>query len=291
MAHIIDGKAIAATIRSEVAEAVAQRLAGGSPAPGLNLLLVGEDPASEVYVRYKSKDCEKVGIRSTIVRLPADASQQQVIDQVKAWNDDDSVDGILVQLPLPKHIDEHEVINTIDPAKDVDGFHPENAGKLLIGLDGFIPCTPFGVIEMLKRSNIETSGMHAVVMGRSNIVGKPLSMLLAQKRPQGNCTVTICHTGTKDMIEYTRSADLLIAAVGRKHVVTAEHVKEGAVVIDVGINRIVKPDGKNGLTGDVDFDAVEPIASAITPVPGGVGPMTRAMLLSNTIKAAEGRSA
>ena len=291
MAQIIDGKAIAATIRSEVAEAVAQRLAGGSRTPGLNLLLVGEDPASEVYVRYKSKDCEKVGIRSTIVRLPADASQQQVIDQVKAWNDDDSVDGILVQLPLPKHIDEHEVINTIDPAKDVDGFHPENAGKLLIGLDGFIPCTPYGVIEMLKRSNIEPSGMHAVVMGRSNIVGKPLAMLLAQKRPQGNATVTICHTGTKDMIEYTRSADLLIAAVGRKHVVTADHVKEGAVVIDVGINRITKPDGTNGLTGDVDFNAVEPIASAITPVPGGVGPMTRAMLLSNTIKAAEGRSA
>ncbi len=290
MAHIIDGNAIAAEIRTEVAAAVQHRLERGLPAPGLNLLLVGEDPASEVYVRFKSKDCEKVGIRSTIVRLPADATQQQVIDQVQEWNADSSVDGILVQLPLPKHINEHDVINTIDPEKDVDGFHPVNAGKLLIGLDGFIPCTPLGVLEMLKRSNIETSGKHAVVVGRSNIVGKPLAMLLAQKRPQGNATVTICHTGTRNMTEFTRSADIVIAAVGRAQMITAEHVKPGAVVIDVGINRITKADGTNGLVGDVDFASVEPIAQAITPVPGGVGPMTRAMLLSNTMVAAERRS-
>jgi len=290
MAHIIDGNAIAAEIRSEVAVAVLQRLERGLPAPGLNLLLVGEDPASEVYVRFKSKDCEKVGIRSTIVRLPADASQEQVVAQVQAWNADPSVDGILVQLPLPKHINEHDVINAIDPEKDVDGFHPVNAGKLLIGLDGFIPCTPLGVLEMLKRSNIETSGKHAVVVGRSNIVGKPLAMLLAQKRPQGNATVTICHTGTRNMTEFTRAADIVIAAVGRAKMITAEHVKPGAVVIDVGINRITKADGTNGLVGDVDFASVEPIAQAITPVPGGVGPMTRAMLLSNTMVAAERRS-
>lgn len=286
MAHIIDGKAIAKEIRGEVKEAVDLLLAAGKRAPGLNLLLVGEDPASEIYVRMKSRDCKNVGIHSTIVRLDASATEAEVIDQVKEWNDDETVDGILVQLPLPKHINEHVVIQMIDPAKDVDGFHPVNAGKLLIGLDGFAPCTPAGVLEMLKRSGIETSGKHAVVVGRSNIVGKPLAMLLAQ-RTTGNATVTICHTGTKDIKEFTRSADILIAAVGRKHMITRDHVKEGSVIIDVGINRITRPDGTNGLTGDVDFDAVEPIVSAITPVPGGVGPMTRAMLLTNTVRSAQ----
>jgi methylenetetrahydrofolate dehydrogenase (NADP+)/methenyltetrahydrofolate cyclohydrolase len=287
MALIIDGNALAAEIRAEVAADVARLTSSTGIVPGLNLLLVGEDPASTVYVRNKSKDCEKVGIRSTIVRVPATATEEEVVEQVRQWNADPAVHGILVQLPIPKHIDEHHVIRTIDPAKDVDGFHPENAGRLLIGLEGFIPCTPYGVLEMLKRYNIETSGKHAVVVGRSNIVGKPLAILLAQKRPQGNATVTICHTGTPNIAEHTRRADIVISAVGVHGVITADHVKEGAVVIDVGINRITLPDGTTKLTGDVLFDEVSAKASAITPVPGGVGPMTRAMLLRNTVTAAE----
>jgi len=287
MPILIDGNALAAEIRTEVAADVARLKDSSGLVPGLNLLLVGEDPASTVYVRNKSKDCEKVGIRSTIVRMPSDATEEDVVAQVQAWNNDPSVHGILVQLPIPKHINEHRVIRTIDPAKDVDGFHPENAGKLMIGLGGFIPCTPYGVLEMLKRYQIETSGKHAVVVGRSNIVGKPLAMLLAQKRPQGNATVTICHTGTPDIAEHTRRADILISAVGVNGVITADHVKVGAVVIDVGINRITLPDGTTKLTGDVLFDEVSAKASAITPVPGGVGPMTRAMLLRNTVTAAQ----
>jgi len=285
MALIIDGNALAAEIRTEVSADVARLTTTTGIVPGLNLLLVGEDPASTVYVRNKSKDCEKVGIRSTIVRMAATATEEEVVEQVREWNNDPTVHGILVQLPIPKHIDEHRVIRTIDPAKDVDGFHPENAGRLLIGLDGFIPCTPYGVLEMLKRYNIETSGKHAVVVGRSNIVGKPLAILLAQKRPQGNATVTICHTGTPNIAEHTRRADILISAVGVHGVITADHVKDGAVVIDVGINRITLPDGTTKLTGDVLFDEVSAKASAITPVPGGVGPMTIAMLLRNTFKA------
>lgn len=287
MALIIDGNALAAEIRTEVSADVARLTTSTGIVPGLNLLLVGEDPASTVYVRNKSKDCEKVGIRSTIVRMAATATEEEVVEQVREWNNDPTVHGILVQLPIPKHIDEHRVIRTIDPAKDVDGFHPENAGRLLIGLDGFIPCTPYGVLEMLKRYNIETSGKHAVVVGRSNIVGKPLAILLAQKQPQGNATVTICHTGTPNIAEHTRRADILISAVGVHGVITADHVKDGAVVIDVGINRITLPDGTTKLTGDVLFDEVSAKASAITPVPGGVGPMTRAMLLRNTVTAAE----
>lgn len=286
MAVLIDGNALAAEIRAEVQAEVAALHAETGIVPGLNLLLVGEDPASAVYVRNKGKDCEKVGITSTILRLPATATEQEVLDVVLAWNADASVHGILVQLPLPKHINEHRVINAISPLKDVDGFHPESAGKVMIGLDGFIPCTPYGVLEMLRRYNIETSGKHAVVVGRSNIVGKPLSILLAQKRTPGNATVTICHTGTPDIAAYTRTADILISAVGSHGVITKDHVKPGAVVIDVGINRITLPDGTTKLVGDVLFDEVEPIAQAITPVPGGVGPMTRAMLLRNTLKAA-----
>lgn len=287
MAYLIDGKSIAREIRSEIKEAVSKRIEAGKRAPGLNLLLVGEDPASQIYVRMKARDCENVGIVSTIVRLPDSASQEEVLLQVQAWNEDPAVHGILVQLPLPKHIDEHLVIRNIDPLKDVDGFHPENAGKLLIGLDGFVPCTPSGVVEMLRRSDIDTNGMNAVIVGRSNIVGKPLAMMLAQRKT-GNATVTICHTGTKDLASFTKRADLVVAAAGVKHMLNTDHIREGAVVIDVGINRITKPDGTDGLTGDVDFDAVEPIARAITPVPGGVGPMTRAMLLKNTVRAAEG---
>ncbi|MBU3699366.1 MAG: bifunctional methylenetetrahydrofolate dehydrogenase/methenyltetrahydrofolate cyclohydrolase FolD [Candidatus Kapabacteria bacterium] len=289
MPTIIDGNALAAQVREEVALEVAALMRATGVVPGLNLLLVGEDPASAVYVRNKGKDCEKVGIGSTIVRMTAEATQEQVIAQVMAWNADPAVHGILVQLPLPKHIDEHAVIRAIDPNKDVDGFHPINAGKLMIGLDGFIPCTPYGVLEMLRRYNIETSGRHAVVVGRSNIVGKPLAMLLAQKRPQGNCTVTLCHTGTPDLAEHTRRADILISAVGMHGLITRDHVRQGAVVIDVGINRMERPDGTSGLVGDVLFDEVSAVASAITPVPGGVGPMTRAMLLRNTLTAAQRR--
>ncbi|MFN4907766.1 MAG: bifunctional methylenetetrahydrofolate dehydrogenase/methenyltetrahydrofolate cyclohydrolase FolD [Bacteroidota bacterium] len=289
MPLIIDGNAMAAEVRSEVALDVAALHGAAGVTPGLNLLLVGEDPASAVYVRNKGKDCEKVGIRSTIVRMSADVSQAEVIAQVEAWNADPSVHGILVQLPLPKHIDEHAVIRAIDPDKDVDGFHPVNAGKLMIGLDGFIPCTPYGVLEMLRRTGIETSGKHAVVVGRSNIVGKPLAMLLSQKRPQGNCTVTLCHTGTPDIAEHTRRADIVISAVGVHGLITRDHVRPGAVVIDVGINRIELPDGTSRLAGDVLYDEVSEVASAITPVPGGVGPMTRAMLLRNTVTAAQRR--
>lgn len=287
MAQLIDGTAMASVIRQEIAAQVNTRLAGGSPPPGLNLLLVGDDPASEVYVRYKAKDCAAVGIASTIVRLPAEATQDEVLSIVRQWNADRHVHGILVQMPLPKHIDEHAVICAIDPAKDVDGFHPSNVGNLMIGVESFVPCTPLGVLEMLKRSGIDPSGAHAVVVGRSNIVGKPLAMLLAQKRPQGNATVTICHTGTRNLAEITQTADILIAAVGRAGIITAHNVRADAVVIDVGINRLTQPDGSSKLVGDVDFPAVEPLVRAITPVPGGVGPMTRAMLLRNTLWAAE----
>jgi methylenetetrahydrofolate dehydrogenase (NADP+)/methenyltetrahydrofolate cyclohydrolase len=287
LAQIIDGKATAAEIREEVKKETIGLVALLGRALGLNLLLVGNDAASDVYVRNKAKDCEQVGIRSTVVRLPEEASQQQIINIVQEWNADASVDGILVQLPLPPHIDERQVLEAISPDKDVDGFHPMNAGRLMIGLPGFVPCTPAGVLEMLKRAGIRPHGMHAVVVGRSNIVGKPLAMLLAQKHGMGNATVTICHTGTKDLAEHTRTADLLVAAVGRPDTITAQHVKPGAVVVDVGMNRIATADGKGRLVGDVAYDEVALIASAITPVPGGVGPMTRAMLLVNTLTSAK----
>lgn len=288
MAHIINGNELAATIRQEVKTDVEAYVAEFGKAPGLNLLLVGDNPASEVYVRFKAKDCEQVGIISTIERLPVSASEAEVIAIVEAWNSSTDVHGILVQLPLPSHINEQRVLRTINPAKDVDGFHPENAGRLMIGLPGFVPCTPAGVVEMLHRSGINPSGKHVVVVGRSNIVGKPLTMLLGQKRKTGNATVTMCHTGTPDISVFTRTADIVVAAVGVAGVITAEHIRPGAIVIDVGINRVVLPDGSNKLVGDVDYDSVAEIASAITPVPGGVGPMTRAMLLVNTMHAAKG---
>ncbi len=289
MAHIIDGKATAAAIRNEVRDAVTALTDAGYSPPGLNLLLVGDNPASEVYVRNKARDCEEVGITSTVVRLTAQTTQDEVLHLVQEWNNDAHVDGILVQLPLPAGISEHRVIESIHPDKDVDGFHPVNAGKLLIGLDGFVPCTPAGVLEMLRRHGIQTNGTHAVVVGRSNIVGKPLAMLLAQKRSMGNATVTICHTGTANLAAHTRQADLLIAAVGQADLITRNHVKPGAVVVDVGMNRKLLPDGTTKLVGDVAFDDVADVASAITPVPGGVGPMTRAMLLVNTLAAAKRR--
>jgi methylenetetrahydrofolate dehydrogenase (NADP+)/methenyltetrahydrofolate cyclohydrolase len=287
MTRIIDGKATAAEIRREVAAEVAQLRERNGVQAHLALLLVGDDPASHVYVRNKGKACDEVGMLSTIVRHPADVAEDVVLSQVRAWNADPTVHGILVQLPLPKHINEEHVIMTIDPAKDVDGFHPVNAGRLMIGAQGFVPCTPAGILELLKRYEIETSGKHAVVIGRSNIVGKPIAMLLAQKRAQGNATVTMCHTGTKDLATYTRQADIIVAAVGVAKLLKANDVKEGVVVIDVGMNREERPDGTTRLCGDVDYADVEPKAAAITPVPGGVGPMTIAMLLRNTLLAAQ----
>lgn len=287
MTRIIDGKATAAEIRREIAVDVAALQQQHGIHAHLALLLIGDDPASHVYVRNKGKACDEVGMRSTIVRHPASVDEAVVLAQVRAWNADPTVHGILVQLPLPRHINEEQVIMAIDPAKDVDGFHPVNAGRLMIGAQGFVPCTPAGILELLKRYQIETSGKHAVVIGRSNIVGKPIAMLLAQKRAQGNATVTMCHTGTKDLAAYTRQADIIVAAVGVAKLLTADHVKDGVVVIDVGMNREERADGTTRLCGDVDFANVQPKASAITPVPGGVGPMTIAMLLRNTLLAAQ----
>ncbi|GMV52673.1 MAG: bifunctional protein FolD [Ignavibacteria bacterium] len=287
MALILDGKQMAAEIRSEVAGEVRMLAPLLGRSPGLHLLLVGNDAASEVYVRNKARDCEQVGIRSVVERMPTDTSQERVLAIIAEWNSNPAVDGILVQLPLPPHINEHAVIEAISPEKDVDGFHPMNAGRLLIGQKGFAPCTPAGIMEMLRRGNIEVAGKHAVVVGRSNIVGKPMSVLLARKAALGNATVTMCHTGTPDIAKFTIDADIIIAAVGRVNTITARHVKPGAVIIDVGMNRIVAADGRERLTGDVDYETVAPLAGAITPVPGGVGPMTRAMLLVNTLQAAQ----
>ena len=288
----IDGKKIAADIRAEAAaEAAAMKAAGVEP--GLAVVLVGENPASVSYVTAKERACAECGIRSFPVRLPATVSQEELLAEVERLNADPEVDGILVQLPLPKGLDEQAVIRAIAPEKDVDGFHPVSLGKLLIGLDTFVPCTPAGIIELLVRSGVETAGKRAVVVGRSNIVGKPVAALLARKGRGGDATVTVCHTATRDLAAHTREADVLVVAAGRPGTIGAGMVKKGAVVIDVGVNRIPDPTRKSGhrLVGDVDFDAVAPVASLITPVPGGVGPMTLTMLLANTVKAARLRRA
>jgi methylenetetrahydrofolate dehydrogenase (NADP+)/methenyltetrahydrofolate cyclohydrolase len=284
---ILDGKAIGKEHRSHSARRALRYSEGTNHQVHLALLLVGEDPASHVYVRNKARACEEAGIRSTIVRLPAETSEADILAVVGEWNTTPSVHGILVQLPLPRHVNEERVLLSIDPQKDVDGFHPINVGRMMIGASCFIPCTPAGILELLRVANVQTSGAHAVVIGRSNIVGKPMAALLAQKRPQGNATVTQCHTGTHDLKYHTRQADILICAVGVANLITADHVKEGVVVIDVGMNRVMHDDGTSKLCGDVDFESVAPKASVITPVPGGVGPMTIAMLLSNTVDAAE----
>lgn len=279
MAKIIDGKSIAKTIRGEIAVEVAAMKAEQGIVPGLAVIIVGEDPASKVYVRNKHRACEEVGFASFGYELPADTTEQELLALVEKLNRDDAVHGILVQLPLPKHLDEEKILLAIDPKKDVDAFHPYNVGKIMIGNYDFLPCTPAGVMELLRRSQIEISGKECVIVGRSNIVGKPQAMLLLQ----ANGTVTICHSRTKDLREVCRRADILIAAIGKPEFFDASFVKEGAVVIDVGINR--RADGT--LCGDVNFEAVEPIASYITPVPGGVGPMTIAMLMQNTLTAAK----
>lgn len=285
-ATIIDGKAIAAQIRGEVAEKVSALKAKGIT-PCLAVILVGENPASVSYVTGKQKALAEVGMADRSLHLPESTTEEELLKIIDDLNKDTAVHGILVQLPLPEHINEEKVLLAIDPEKDVDGFHPMNVGNLVIGKKAFLPCTPHGIIVLLEKMGIETSGKHAVVIGRSNIVGKPVSLLLARK--ETNCTVTICHTGTKNMAEMTRQADILIAATGRPHTVTKDMVKPGAVVIDVGVNRIPDDTKKSGfrLTGDCDYADLLETASFITPVPGGVGPMTIAMLIFNTLKSAE----
>ncbi len=285
---IIDGKAISKQIRTELKQQTEAFHNDTGVLPGLAFILVGENPASQVYVKMKGKGCAEVGFHSVTKELPADISQQELVKLIDEFNNDPKIHGILTQLPLPDQIDEAAVIESIDPAKDVDGFHPINVGKLLIGLKTLRPCTPAGIQELLVRSNIDPAGKHVVVVGRSNIVGKPIANILVQKQKWANAVVTICHTGAKDLSYYTKQADILIAAVGRAEVITGEMIKEGAAVIDVGVNRIDDPGSEKGykLVGDVHFASAVNVASAITPVPGGVGPMTIAMLLSNTLQAA-----
>lgn len=281
-AAIIDGKALAQQVRSEVKERAAG-LARAGITPGLATVLVGEDPASKIYVSSKQKACAEVGIKVWDYPLPASAPEDELLALIADLNANEGVHGILIQLPLPEHIDEQKVLVAVDPLKDADGFHPMNLGRLLAGDPVVAPATPAGIQEMLIRSGVEISGAEVVVVGRSNIVGKPIAAMLMQKAPGANATVTICHTGTRDIAEHTVRADILIAAIGRAHAITAPMIKEGAVVIDVGMNRT-----EDGLKGDVDFEAAKEICSQITPVPGGVGPMTIAMLLSNTVKLAGG---
>lgn len=303
MTKVLDGKAVAAEIRGEVAAGVADLVTGGGRRPGLAAVLVGDDPASSIYVASKGRDSEEVGMVSRTHRLPVSTSEAELLALVDALNADDAVDGILVQLPLPAHMSGRRVLDRIDPAKDVDGFHPVSVGRLWLDEPGFVSATPAGILELLRRYEVPLAGAHAVVLGRSAIVGKPMAGLLLR----AHCTVTVCHSRTRDLPAITRQADVLVAAVGRAAMVGPEHVKPGAVVIDVGINRLDSEDAVRAafpddagklarfrdkgslLVGDVDFDRVAPIASAITPVPGGVGPLTRAMLLVNTLAAARAR--
>jgi methylenetetrahydrofolate dehydrogenase (NADP+)/methenyltetrahydrofolate cyclohydrolase len=288
-AELIDGAGVAREIRGEIATQVRELIARGVR-PGLAVVLVGEDPASAVYVRMKGKACEEAGMHSVTIRLDANTTQAELLGQVAALNADPAIHGFLVQMPVPKHIDPDAVIRSIDTRKDVDGFHPINVGKGLIGeRDGFMPATPAGVQELLLRSNVETAGAHCVIVGRSNIVGKPMASLMIQSGRGANSTVTVCHSRTRDLGSHTRQADILIVAAGRPQMVTGDMVRPGAVVIDVGVNRVDDASAPKGyrLVGDVAFEEAREVASKITPVPGGVGPMTIAMLLRNTVRAAE----
>ena len=280
MATILNGKQVAAEIRAEL-KTRAEALRKDGVVPCLAVLLAGDDPASKIYVRNKKRACEEIGIESRELLFPESVTEEELIAQIRALNEDPAVDAMLVQLPLPRHINEARVLAEIAPEKDADGFHVVNAGRLFTGQTSVLPCTPAGCMELLRRANVEFSGKHAVVVGRSNIVGKPMAMLLLNE----HCTVTVCHSRTKDLARFTRDADILVAAVGRPGMITGEMIKPGAAVIDVGINRL--DNGK--LMGDVDFESAEPVAGAITPVPGGVGPMTIAMLMQNAILAAEKR--
>jgi len=287
-ARIIDGKLIAQQIRAELKQEVARLQREQGITPGLGVVLVGDDPASASYVTAKETACAEIGIYSDDNRLPADTAQEALLALVDRLNRDPRIHGILVQLPLPRHLDESAVLQAIDPDKDVDGFHPVNVGRMVLGERAFISCTPHGVIQLLQRSGVALDGAHVVIVGRSNIVGKPLANLLVQKGPLGNATVTVCHTHTRDLARHTLQADIVVAAAGRPKTITADMIRAGAVVIDVGVNRIPDASRKSGfrLVGDVDFDAVKEKASLLTPVPGGVGPMTITMLLHNTVESA-----
>lgn len=290
--NIMDGKLVSQAVKNELKQKVEARLHNGLKKPHLAAILVGNNGASETYVASKVKSCEEVGFTSTLVRLEATISQEMLLNEIQKLNQNADVDGILVQLPLPKHIAEQEVINAIDADKDVDGFHPESVGRMVQGLPAFFPATPYGIILMLNHYKIETKGKHAVVIGRSNIVGRPISIMLNQNNYPGNCTVTVCHSHTPNLKELCLQADIIIAALGKPEFLKADMVKEGAVVIDVGITRVEDPSKKSGfaIKGDVDYAEVAPKTSYITPVPGGVGPMTIAALLMNTFKACELRT-
>jgi len=282
MTTILNGKELSQTLRAEIAQQVEEFIQKTGVTPCLAAILVGDDPASQVYVRNKEKACAAVGMKSQLFRLPAETTEAELLELVARLNSDDSVHGILCQLPLPKQITEKVILDAVSPDKDVDAFHPANVGLILQGRPRFLPCTPFGIQEMLKRYEIETAGKHVVVLGRSDIVGKPMAAMMVQRGLGADSTVTVCHSRTKDLAAVTRLADILIVAIGQPKFVTADMVKDGAVVVDVGINRT-----DDGLVGDVDFDAVQAKTSAITPVPGGVGPLTITMLLGNTLKAAQ----
>ncbi len=289
---LLDGKALSQTIKDEIATQVAQRTAAGQAPPHLAAVLVGNDPASQAYVRSKVRACEQVGFQSTLIRRDADISQRELMEIVTELNANPDIHGFIVQLPLPAHLNENEILLAIAPEKDVDGFHPMNVGLMALGMPRYLPATPYGILQMLERYNIPTEGKNCLIIGRSNIVGTPLSLLLSRKGYPGNCTVTLAHSRTQDLPELARQADILIAAIGHPKKVTAEMVKEGAVVIDVGINRVEDPATKRGyrLVGDVDFENVAPKCSYITPVPGGVGPMTVTSLLLNTLQAATNKT-
>ncbi len=285
--QLIDGKKTANEIKEELKQEVKQITDKGQKPPHLAIILVGNDGASETYVNHKLKVCDQIGFKSSLVRYDEDVTEEELLNKIKALNGDKMIDGLIVQLPVPDHISEQKVIETINPAKDVDGFHPVNLGRMVIGLPSYVSATPAGIVELLKRYNIETSGKHCVIIGRSNIVGKPISILLGQKTNPGNATVTLCHSRTSNIQDITKTADIIIAAIGRPGFVTADMVKEGAVVIDVGTTRVKSDQTKSGwkLKGDVLFDEVAEKCSFITPVPGGVGPMTISSLLRNTLKA------
>lgn len=289
--QLLDGKQLSQAIKLEIAQKVKELKLSGAKTPHLAAILVGNDGASETYVASKVKSCEEVGFKSTLVRLAADITEQELLAEIHILNNDDDVDGFIVQLPLPKHINEQKIVQAINPDKDVDGFHPVNVGKMVQNLPTFLPATPYGILTLLKRNGIDTNGKHCVVIGRSNIVGMPMSILMARKDNPGNCTVTLCHSATKNLKEEILRADIVIAALGKAEFVTADMIKEGAVVVDVGITRVKDETKKAGfsLKGDVKFDEVSKKASFITPVPGGVGPMTVVSLMLNTLQAAEGK--
>lgn len=286
---LLNGKDTSKQIKEEIAEEVKQIIEAGGKQPHLAAILVGGDGASETYVAHKVKACEQIGFKSSLIRFSDDVTEEELINKIQDINNDEDIDGLIVQLPIPEHISEEKIIETIDPKIDVDGFHPINIGRMTIGLASYVSATPQGIVELMKRYNIETSGKHCVVIGRSNIVGKPISILMSQKSKTGNATVTLCHSRTQNLKEITKQADILIAAIGVKEFITGDMVKEGAVVIDVGMHRIKSDKTKSGwkLKGDVKFDEVAPKCSYITPVPGGVGPMTIVSLMKNTLLSAK----